>query len=78
MESDSLYSLCALPEYWYYLWLCLLLGKATVTNRQRCRQASVFAKALLGIYSFLHRVVVGIGCAFTTCNYMVPFIPKDF
>lgn len=45
--------------------------------RQHHGPASVFAKALLGIYSFPHRVVVGIGCAFTTCNYMVPFILKD-
>lgn len=49
-----------------------------LTDRQHPRQASVLARAVLGIYSFPHRVVVEIGCAFTACNYMVPFIPKDF
>lgn len=32
VESDSLYSFCALPEYWCCLWLCPLLGKAAVSQ----------------------------------------------
>lgn len=78
MGHAAVNSLRALPEYRQCLWLPAPGQGGCPPTGQHREQAPVFAKAPLGIYSFPRGVVVGIGCAFTTCNYMVPFIPKDF